>query len=612
MGKYEQLAKDIVKNVGGESNIISVMHCVTRLRFKLQDEGKANTEVLKNMEGVLTVMVAGGQYQVVIGNHVDDVYQDVLKVANISGGTTEAPKEKQKASKVILEFISAAVAPSTMVICGAGIIKGLLALVSTLGLLSAESGLYVLLSGIANAPFFFIPVLISYNVAKKMNMNIFTGITVGLALCLPAINGVDIALFGMSLNVTYTSTVIPAIFCTLIAAYAEKWLNKRLPDVVKAFLTPALILLVVVPVGFVIVGPLANKLGNLIALITSAVYNISPVLNAVIIGAFYQIMVLFGIHAVIVMPSFMNVLGGTPDANYGALGIVSFAVLGVALGAYFKAKDKKIKEATLPSAISAFFGVTEPATYSLLLPNMKMLMATCIAGGIAGLAGGILNLKVYVLPGMGIFKIPGYINPEKPVSSLIQSCLVFLIAVVAGFILAFILYKEKEKSSVEEKTVEDTKTSVLKKETIFAPVSGKVIPLEQADDKVFATESLGKGIVIEPEDGKLYAPFDGSVLSTFPTKHAIGMISDGGCEILMHVGLDTVKLEGKYYDIKVSQGDKVKAGQLLLTFDIEKIKAEGFSVQTPVVITNSEDYTDIVPVGQGEIRYSDKLLVAII
>ena len=611
MGKYENLARDIVKNVGGESNIISVMHCVTRLRFQLKDETKANTEVLKNMDGVLTVMIAGGQYQVVIGNHVDDVYQDVLKVANISeGNVSDAPQKKQKPSKVVLDFIAAAVAPSTMVVCGAGIIKGLLALVSTFGLLSADTGLYILLSGIANAPFFFIPVLISYNVAKKMNMNVFTGLTVGLALCLPAINGVDIALFGMNLNVSYSSTVLPAIFCTLIAAFAERWLNKKLPDVVKAFLTPALIMLIVIPIGFVFVGPLANKLGELIALITSAIYRVSPVLNAVVIGAFYQIFVLFGIHSVIVMPAYMNVLSGVPDPNYGALGIVSFAVLGVTFGAYCKTKNKKMKEATLPSAISAFFGVTEPATYSLLLPNMKMLVMTCVAGGVAGLLGGIMKLKVYVLPGMGIFKIPGYINPDSPVSSLVQASIVMLVATIVGFILAYVFYKdvaeEKKDTSAEEK-----KTG-LKKEIVYAPISGMVIPCDQVKDQVFATGALGSGVAIEPANGKVYAPFDGTVMTLFPTKHAIGIVSDNGCEVLIHIGMDTVKLEGKYFEAKVKQGEHVKAGQLLITFDLDEIKKEGFCMQTPVIVTNVADYADVVPMHEGEVKYTEKLLTAII
>lgn len=608
MGKYEALAKNIIKNVGGESNVISVMHCVTRLRFVLKDENKANTKALKETDGILTVMMAGGQYQVVIGNHVDDVYQDVIKVANISIDTNAAPDKKRSIGSTILDFISAAVAPSTMVICGAGIIKGLLALITTFGWMPTDSGLYILLSGVANAPFFFIPVLIAYNVAKKMNMNIFTGMSVGLALCLPALNAIDMNLFGTNLNVTYTSTVLPAIFCTLMAAFAERFLNKIIPDVMKAFVVPALILFIIVPFGFVIVGPMANKLGDIIAWITSLIYNISPILNFVVIAGFYQLFVLFGVHSVIVLPAYMNVLSGIPDPNYGALGIASFAVLGVCFGVHFKTKDKKVKEVTIPSGISAFFGVTEPATYGILLPNMKTLAAACIAGGAAGIVGGIFNLKVYTLPGMGIFKIPGYINPENAIGSLIQACVVMGIAAIIGFILAYIIYKDTKETSIPDLT----SSKILKKETIYSPLNGEIIALESVKDRVFASGSLGKGIAIEPTDGNVYAPFDGTIVTLFPTKHAIGIVSENGCEVLLHVGMDTVKLEGKYFDAKVKQGDTVKKGQLLLTFNVNKIKDEGYSLQTPIIITNSNDYVDIVPMADGKVKSQDKLLTAII
>lgn len=610
MGKYETLGKKIIENVGGEANVISLMHCVTRLRFKLKDESKANTEILKNMEGVITVMKSGGQYQVVIGNHVDDVYQDILKISNITGASDdETPIEKKKIGATILDFIAAAVAPSTMVICGAGIIKGLLALLTTFGWMSSESGIYILLSGVVNAPFFFIPVLISYNVAKKMNTNVFTGLTVGLALCLPALNGVDINLFGNVLNVSYSSTVLPAIFCTLLAAYTEKFLNKHIPDVVKAFLTPALILLFVIPIGFVVVGPLANQLGEVISYITSIVYKISPILNFVLIAAFYQILVVFGVHGVIVLPAYMNVLSGVPDPNYGALGIASFAVLGVCMGVVLKTKDKKTRDAAIPSTISAFFGVTEPATYGILLPNMKIFVATCIASGIAGIVGGIFDLKVYVLPGMGIFKIPGYINPENPAVSIIQTVIVMLIAVIAGLILAFILYKDK---AVDNKENEKAIDKVLKKELVKSPLSGKIVPSEKVKDQVFVSGVMGKSITIDPIEGHVYAPFDGTIVTLFPTYHAIGLVSDNGCEVLIHIGIDTVKLEGKYFEPKIKQGDKVKSGQLILNFDLDKIKEEDYCLQTAIIVTNSSDYTDIVEMNTTEVKSSEKLLVAII
>lgn len=439
-----ELAKEILELVGGEENVISLTHCVTRLRFELKDVKKAQTDKLKKTNGVLGVMIAGGQYQVLIGARVQEIFDEVCKITHFADQAKPQTAENKPFYSKILPFIAAAFAPSAMMLCAAGMIKGVLSLITTLGWMDKTAGIYVLLSGIANAPFFFLPVLIAYNIAKKMRSDVFTAVTVGLALCIPSINGVDIELFGHVFNNTYTTTVLPAFFTVILAVYVERFLNKYLPDVVKAFLTPMLILVIVVPVGYMIVGPAANMLAQGVSFVMNLLYNFNHILSDVVIGGFYQILVVFGIHSVIVLPALMDVMAGIPSPNYAALGVVSFSMLGVTLGILLKTKSKKLKELALPAAVSAFFGVTEPATYAIVMPRMKYLVVTCISSAIASGVGGLFGFAVYTIPGFGIFKIPGYINPDDPVKSLIVACCVMLLATALAFAITYVMFNDAQ------------------------------------------------------------------------------------------------------------------------------------------------------------------------
>ena len=439
-----ELAKEILELVGGEENVTSLTHCVTRLRFELKDTKKAQTDTLKKTDGVLGVMMAGGQYQVLIGARVQEIFDEVCKITHFeSQPKTQAEDNKPFYSK-ILPFIAATFSPSAMMLCAAGMIKGILALLVALNWMNSSSGIYVLLSGIANAPFYFMPVLIAYNIAKKMQSDVFTAVTVGLALCIPSINGVDIELFGHVFNNTYTTTVLPAFFTVILAVYVERFLNKHLPNVIKGFLTPMLILITVVPIGYMIVGPAANLLAQGVSFVMNLLYNFNHVLSDVVIGGLYQIMVVFGIHGVIVLPGYMDVMSGIPSANWAALGVASFSMLGVTLGILCKTKSRKLKELALPAAVSAFFGVTEPATYAIVMPRMKYMVVACISGAVAGGVGGLFDFMIYTIPGMGIFKIPGYINPENPIQSLIVACGVMLLATALAFVVTYIMFNDSQ------------------------------------------------------------------------------------------------------------------------------------------------------------------------
>lgn len=612
MGKYEQLAKDIIKNVGGKENIVSLTHCVTRLRFSLKDEKIANDDILKNMDGVVTVMKAGGQYQVVIGNHVPQVFADVCNVAGISGeGSGDGPTKKMSLKDKAFDLISGIMMPSIMILSASGIIKGINTILSFVGLYAPTDGVYILMNAIGDAVFHFFPIIIGFNTAKKLKCNPYIGLIIGAILCYPAINGVDVNLFGYVVNATYTSTVLPVILIMAIAAPLERFFDRIIPDVVKAFLTPICVLLISIPLGFVVIGPIANIIADAIGKGMISVYGMSPILAGILIGGFWQILVMLGVHMVLAVACIMNILAGIPDPVMPLLSFVSFAQTAVVLAIWVKTKDKKLKAVAFPAWISGIFGVTEPAIYGVTLPRIKMFVISCIGGAISGLCAALFGMRTFQNAGMGIFSVPGFLDPTDPGAGLIASFVTIAVTMVISFVLAFIAYKDDKKPTTEIPHTGSTK-GMLNKEVLVSPIKGKVIPLCEVNDDAFAQEALGKGIAIEPSEGKVVAPFDGTIMTLFPTKHAIGIVSDNGCEVLIHLGMDTVKLNGKYFEAKVEQGAKVKKGDVLITFDLEAIKQEGYSMQTPIIITNTSDYLDIVPMGVEQVKSGEDLITVLI
>ena len=609
MAKYEKLASDIIKNVGGKDNVTDVKHCVTRLRFRLKDESKAKDEVLKNMDGVVTIMHSAGQYQVVIGNHVPEVYADVVAQIDLSDNVqSEGEKEKKSFKDKFIDLITSIFMPSITVLCACGMIKGLNTILEFVGLYGMESGIYTLINAIGDSFFYFFPVVIGFNAAKKFKMNPYLGMLIGAALCYPAINGVDLVILGIPMNVTYTSTVLPVILTVAVAAPLEHWLNKVIPDMVKSFLTPMLVMLFSTIVGYMVIGPVANMASDVISKLLLQIYGISPVIAGLVVGALWQVMVVFGVHMALIMLCIINLAEGIPDPILSLQVFVAFAQSAVVLAIWLKTKDKKLKQVAFPAFISGMFGVTEPAIYGITLPRIKMFVISCIGGAISGAFAGFVGLKYYTMAGLGLFEIPALFPAEGTGTVIMYSVIAFLIAFVVSFIPAFILYKDEEHT---EEIKEDIVKQRIDKEVIYSPMNGETKPLCEVEDDAFAQEALGKGIAIVPREGKVYAPFDGTVLSLFPTKHAIGLVSENGCEILIHIGMNTVQLDGRYFETFVAQGDKVKKGQLLVSFDMEKIQAEGYCVDTPVIVTNSSDYMDIIDMNSGTVAKSEEILVAL-
>ncbi len=619
--KYEKLAKDIIENVGGKGNINSLTHCVTRLRFKLKDENKANTDVLKSMDGVVTVVKSGGQYQVVIGNHVPDVYADVVKVAGLATESSEESEEKMKPFDRFIDIISGVFQPVLGVLCATGMIKGLNAILIATGLLAETDSTYIILNSIGDCLFNFFPIFLGFTAAKKFKLNQFTGMAIGAAMVYPSITalaGTTVTFLGIPVvmpSSSYQSTVIPIILAIFLASKVEKLFKKIVPDVIKTFIVPFLTLLLVVPVTFMAIGPVATIASNWLGDITLAVYNFSPVLAGLFIGGFWQVFVMFGLHWGLVPLAMNNLAVLGYDPILAASIAVCFAQTGVVMAIAAKTKNKKLKSLCIPSIISGFFGVTEPAIYGITLPRKKPFILSCIGGAVTGGILGIFGSKIFMVGGMGIFAIPTFIGP----SGIDKSFLGIIVASIAGLIVGFLLMyftklspEDMTDGKVEKVENKDNKDALVKQEVIVSPIKGDVLPLSEVKDEVFSQGLLGKGVAIEPKEGKVVAPVDGTLTTLFPTHHALGITSDNGAEILIHVGMDTVQLEGKCFTPKVKQGERVKAGQVLLEFDIKGIKEAGYPVTTPVIVSNSDNYLDIIGTDKKDINTEEDLLTVMI
>jgi PTS system beta-glucosides-specific IIC component len=631
---YTGLSRDILELVGGKENINSVFHCVTRLRFKLKDEKLAKTEEIKNLEGVVTVRQSGGQYQVVIGNHVPDVYAKFLEIANISGTASGDSVEDNKKAGVLagfIDMISGVFTPILGVLAATGMIKGLAALILALGWVSATSGTYNLLNVAGDGLFNFLPIFLGYTAMKKFGGTPFIGMAIATALVHPSLSTLTAgeplytlftgSLFQSDIRITflgipvimmsYASSVIPILLASFFATKVEKGFKKIIPDVVKTFVVPFLTIIVMVPLTFLVIGPVATWAGTLLGAATLWIYKLSPIVAGLILGGFWQIFVIFGLHWGLVPIAINNLTTLHYDPVLATTVMVCFAQIGAVLAVMLKTKNKGLKTLSFPAFISGIFGVTEPAIYGVTLPLKKPFIMSCIGGAVGGGIIGATAGKLWMFGGMGIFVIPTFI---KPGSSLDMTVWGAIIALVAGFVVAFVLtylFGFKDPANKEKATIEPKNVKVFDKnrmQEVVSPLKGKVIPLNQVEDAAFSSEALGKGIAIEPSEGKVVSPVNGIVTTLFRTKHAIGITSDNGVEILIHVGMDTVKLDGEHFTAHIKQGDTVKAGDLLVEFDIAKIKAAGCAVTTPIVITNSGDYADVTPTVKEAIEQKETLL----
>ncbi|HEL2178636.1 TPA: PTS glucose transporter subunit IIA [Streptococcus suis] len=630
---YTDLATDIVAHVGGKENISSLKHCVTRLRFGLKDESKADTDYLKARDGVVTVVQAGGQYQVVIGNHVPDVYAAVQKVAGISGDGAldidEGDGLKGNLFERFIDLLSGIFQSFLGPLAAAGIIKGLVAIMASRGLTSDNSAIYAILNAAGDGFFQYLPLLVALTSARKFKMNEFTALAIGMALIYPTLPGSLAALkeagldnvFGIPFVLptagSYLSTVIPAILATWVASIIEKNIRKVTPDVVKLFVVPFVTILVAVPLIFLVVGPVANFISDVLSNTFTAIMNFSPLLYGLILGATWQVLVMFGMHWAVVPLAIMQVASNGMSSILVPALLPNFTQTGVLLAIMLKTKESKVKTVSMPALVSSVFGVTEPAIYGVTLPMKTPFFISCAVSGVIGAATMFFNVTGYSVGGMGVFMYPGYVSPELGVTPMWIMMGFSLAAVVLSFAIQMALpvpYLYGEPT--EKKSVEETKESVpelkeIKQEIIASPLIGKVVKLEDVPDAVFASGAMGKGIAIDPLDGILVSPAKAEITLVFPTKHAIGLRTENGAELLIHIGMDTVSLAGKGFESFVQVGDQVEAGQKLLEFDLHQIKAADLPVITPIIVTNTADYEDILVTQESQINSGDYLLTTV-
>ncbi|WP_100407614.1 beta-glucoside-specific PTS transporter subunit IIABC [Bacillus solitudinis] len=609
------LAKKILAAIGGKENVTKVQHCMTRLRFRLKNSSNANKEIVKKIDGVMGVTEAGGQYQVIIGNNVSNVYKELVDILGISPEqVVEEVEEKEKRSLFnrFITMFTGIIVPVLGVLAASGVLKGLLVIFTQLNILSNESGIYQLLHIGSDALFYFFPIILGFSAANQLKTNPYVVATIGAGLVYPDFialynEGVQLDFIGIPvLLANYTQSIFPIIVAAWLVSLLEKQFKKLVPEALKLMGVPFLLLVTAFPITVLAIGPVTIYLSQLLASGANGLYSLNPIVAGVLLSGIWQLIVMVGLHGAFIPIIFNNLATMGYDPINAMLTVSVFAVAGSVLGVALKAKKKsQIKPVANASALSAILGVTEPGVYGILVPLKKPFIMTVIAGSIGGLIVGIFESVQYNFAGMGIFSIPGFISPDGIHSGFIG----FLIAITAAFLVALILtylfgYKEDielSKQSIKQSNEEKEVKQAVEK-VVYNPINGKVIPISEVNDGVFSSETMGKGFAVVPNEGVVYAPFDGTVVNVFHTKHAIGLLSNTGVELIIHIGLNTVELNGEPFNILVKDGEQIKQGQKIGEFDIEGIKAKGYDVTTPVVITNSNTFSSISIVATEETK----------
>ncbi|GGL49993.1 beta-glucoside-specific PTS transporter subunit IIABC [Sporolactobacillus putidus] len=656
MGKrdYTQLADDIVANVGGKENVNSLIHCATRLRFRLKDQGKANKEALEDLPKVLTAVSAGGQYQVVIGDEVVPVYEAIMDRYHFSAADSDTSsglntndndpdaetRGKESWFERFVAVISGIFTPFISVLAGAGVLKGLAILISTTQLLPLSSPIYITLNALASGVFTLLPIFIAITAADKFNTNRFIAVALAAAMIYPLTDATipklaHLGSYAVNFK-TYGGAVIPTILAIWIESYIEKWFKKRLPAVTQLVFVPFLTLIVAGLLTFFIIGPLGSAFGTGLAYGYKFLYGLSPLVAGAILGGTFQIFVIFGLHWGILPISLINIQTYGYDTLLAVMFCAVAGQFGAVTGAFFKAKKVKNKEIAGSAAISGFFGITEPAIYGINLKYKKGFIFGLAGGALGGAIIGAAGVKCFqYTPIMNIFEMPLFIGKN---SSIVWAGVAGAVAWLSAFLLVVLLgFNESNTEKIFAKVTSGKKSLTAKKtaaleeknqtkdsdaaaaalepavdtanlalsDTIYSPLKGQAVSLKTVDDPVFSSEAMGKGVGVQPATGSLVSPVDGEITVAFPTGHAYGIKSDNGSEILIHVGINTVELKGQYFDPKVQAGDKVQTGDLLMTFDVDKIKEAGYDTTTMVIVTNTNDYEAVVPeageTGSGEV-----------
>lgn len=616
---FKKLASSVVDAVGGVGNVTNLTHCMTRLRFILKDEAKASDETVKNIPGVMGLDKQGGQYQIIIGNNVAAAYKEILALGVDGGATVDAseqPKQKWTLKRVgmtILDAIIGTMTPLIPAIIGGSMVKLLAMLLLMTGVVGETNSTYVLLNTIGDAAFFFLPILVAVSASKKFGTNTYLAVAIAglmvhpvfMDLMAKAAEGQAVTLAMLPItSVKYTYTIIPAIVMSWLLRYIEAGVDRITPLVTKNFLKPMLILLVGAVIAISIVGPTGVWLGNGISAVVYGIHGKLGWLAVAIVGAIWPLLVMTGMHRVFT-PTIVTTIAETGSeamvmpSEIGA----NMSLGGVSLAVAFKTKNRELRQTALAAASSALIaGITEPALYGVAIRLKRPMIASVITGFSAGAVAGLAGLASHSMAAPGLFTSVQFIDKDNP-TSILWIAAVMAISVVVSFALTLILGFED--IPVEEDEADMVTPASVK---LMAPMKGAVMGLHDVADEVFSKGLLGKGMAIEPVDGKVVSPIAGTVTTVFPTKHAIGLTDDHGMEVLIHVGLDTVSLNGEPFEALVAAGDRVEVGTELLQADLDAIKAAGLPTTTVVVITNTDEFKDVTPVEPGNVSFKDHVM----
>lgn len=626
---YGKIASDILANVGGKSNVKSVTHCFTRLRFVLKDDNKAKKDVVEHLEGVISVVVAGGQFQVVCGAKVTKIYDEVIsQLGDLEESVSDGGKTD--IGNLILQKISEIFTPIVPAIAAAGLIKGLLSAAARLPMFDAftATSTYTILNTASNVIFYYMPIFLAYTSAKALKCNKIIAMVIGGLLCHPTIDAMiqDVAtkstIFGLpvikkaftigeSTRVfSYTESVIPIILAVIVLYFLEKGLKKVIPEILQIILVPGICLIVMVPVALVVVGPVGIYVGYVIQWLYQALYSFSPLLGGIIVGGLWGVCVIFGAHRAL-LPIGLNdvAISGTNTLMCFA-GSANFAQAGAAFGVSLKSKNADTKQVAAAGSLSAFLvGVTEPAIYGCNLRLKKPMICAVIAGACGGAIMGIGNAVNTGFANNGILTIMSYYGEGTSfgrfLAYLIGIAVAFFGAAILTYLVGFDEVVPAAAAKLPEKE-ERAKVTVTKESAdvkIGSPVEGKAVSLKETADEVFASEALGKGIAVIPSKGEVVAPADGTLAVLYPTMHALGFTLDNGVELLIHIGIDTVELQGECFQKYVEEGARVKKGDRLVSFDIDKIKEKGYDPTVMVLVSNTDQFAGVdgVPMERADL-----------
>lgn len=614
---YNKLAHDIIHEVGGAQNIVNATRCATRFRLVLKETPAGAKEKIAEMPGVITVVENNGQFQVVIGTHVGDVYAAAAEILHLDENAEEVEQPKQSVVNRIIATMSAVFAPFVYILAAAGLLQGALILITMAAPNFTNTGTYEVLSFMSWTPFTFLPIFIAVTASKHFKCNTFIAILCCCALVNPSwaemasriADGETIRFLGIKLSeTTYTSTVLPPLFLVWLLSYLERFIEKKLPDTFKALLTPMICFIIMVPATILVLGPVSAVTANGIAKGYNFLAATAPALAGAIIGGLWQVVVIFGVHWGITPVNLANFAMNGHDTFQAFQTIAVVAQVAAAFGVFIKSRNKEFKNMALSAGLTGLFGITEPTIYGVTLRLKKPFICGCVGGAIGAVVMSFFHSAYYAYAGLtGPLTIVNAISKDAPMSfpgEVIGCAVAAVIAIVLIQVIGFEDPASKTESAVTGQ-ISGTANAV---KTVASPLVGQVIPLSEVNDPVFASEAMGKGCAVIPTEGKVYAPFDGTIVGLLDSHHAVGIESENGIEILIHVGMDTVKLNGKHFTCHIEDGQHVKCGQLLLEFDIDAIKKEGYEVVTPIVITNSDEFTEITTEAAGQVKNGDELL----